>query len=71
MRTEQQQQNEFNNVTDKVDITRNKNYMNVHLNTKEGNSFVIFSSGPDEEELSRLKLEERKRQHSEAHEFSD
>lgn len=37
----------------------------------EGNEFSNLLNGPEEDELSGLKIEERKRQRSESHEFLD
>lgn len=45
--------------------------METSSNTKEGNEFLNLENGPEENELSGLKSEERKRQRIEAHEFSD
>lgn len=45
--------------------------MDVNSNIKEGSEFLKSFNGPEEDELSGLNIEERKRQRSEAHEFSD
>lgn len=68
-RSDNNQPNKRNNIISKVVITGDKDYMEINSNLEKGNVFQKLTNGPEEEELNGLKLEERKRQRIEAHEF--
>lgn len=59
-----------NRRDNKVEFARNSGktgFMDVNSKSKEGNTSTIFYDGPESEKLNGLKLEDRKRQRSEAH----
>lgn len=63
-----QRRDNSNQVTDKAKNPEGNFCLNSTLSNEEGNT---FNNGPADEELVGLKLEERKRQRSEAHGLSD